>query len=189
MFLNKKQVKSSILIWHGNRNSAFYISQPKLKMRKFALVTLSVLCLYYGQAQSTSANSSSYKTALGVKIWDGAGISLKHFGASGNAVEAIGYFYNRGFRLTGLYEIHQGFAGTPGLQWYVGPGAHIGFYNDRFNRNDNDVVIGIDGVIGLDYKFRGAPINMSLDWQPAFEFGDDRGFSGSWGGLGIRYTF
>ena len=46
-----------------------------------------------------------------------------------------------------------------------------------------------DGVLGLDYKFRGAPINMSIDWQPSFEFGAGRGFVGSWGGLGIRYTF
>ena len=50
-------------------------------------------------------------------------------------------------------------------------------------------MVGVDGVIGLDYKFRGAPINLSLDWQPSFEFGDNRGFVSSWGGLGIRYTF
>jgi len=37
-------------------------------------------------------------------------------------------------------------------------------------------------VPGPDYKFNGAPINMSLDWQPSFEFDDGRGFSGSWGG-------
>ena len=48
---------------------------------------------------------------------------------------------------------------------------------------------GVDGVLGLDYKFNGAPINMSLDWQPSFEFGTNRGFYGNWGGLGIRYTF
>ncbi|MGV3656648.1 MAG: hypothetical protein ACO1NX_01790 [Chitinophagaceae bacterium] len=156
-------------------------------MRKLALVTLSVLVMYAAGAQSMG---SSYRTALGVKVWDGAGISLKHFTSGNNAVEAIGYFYNRGFRLTGLYEIHGDIAGAPGLKWYIGPGAHIGFYNgSRRYDDDNDVAIGIDGVLGLDYKFRGAPINMSLDWQPAFEFGDGRGFSGSWGGLGIRYTF
>ena len=159
-------------------------------MRKGILLALLVLCIYYGQAQSRTTNSSTYRTALGVKIWDGAGITLKHFGASGNAVEAIGYFWRRGFRLTGLYEIHGDIADAPGLKWYIGPGAHIGFYNNKYYRDyDNDVAIGIDGVIGLDYKFRGAPINMSLDWQPSFEFGDGAGFYGSWGGLGIRYTF
>ena len=156
-------------------------------MRKLALVTISILVMYAAQAQSMG---SSYRTALGVKVWDGAGISLKHFVNGSNAVEAIGYFYGRGFRLTGLYEIHGDIAGAQGLKWYIGPGAHIGFYNgNRRYDDDNDVAIGIDGVLGLDYKFRGAPINMSLDWQPAFEFADGRGFNGSWGGLGIRYTF
>ena len=145
-------------------------------------------------AQSRSTNSSSYRTALGVKVWDGAGISLKHFFTGNNAGELIGYFYRNGFRLTGLYEIHGDISGAPGLKWYAGPGVHIGFYDGGYYHRgyyygDSHTNVGIDGVIGLDYKFRGAPINMSLDWQPAFEFGDGPGFYGSWGGLGIRYTF
>lgn len=157
-------------------------------MRRLLIVTLSVLCFYVGQAQSRSANSSSYTTALGVKVWDGGGITLKHFMAPNRAVEAIGYFYNRGFRLTGLYEIHGDITGAQGLKWYLGPGAHLGFYNDKYYNNSN-VTAGIDGVLGLDYKFRGAPINMSIDWQPSIEFADGHGFNGGWGGLGIRYTF
>ena len=137
-------------------------------------------------AQSRSANSSTYKTALGVKVWDGAGISLKHFFTNRHAGELIGYFWSHGVRFTGLYEIHGDINGAKGLRWYIGPGAHIGFYNTK---HGDGGFIGIDGVIGLDYKFSSAPINISLDWQPSFEFGDDRGFVGSWGGLGIRYTF
>ncbi len=45
------------------------------------------------------------------------------------------------------------------------------------------------GVIGLDYKFKDAPINVSLDWQPSFNFVGYNYFEGGWGGLGIRYTF
>jgi hypothetical protein len=139
------------------------------------------------QAQSKSTNGHSYRTALGVKVWDGGGISLKHFfDGSSNAGELIGYFWNRGARFTGLYEIHGPINGAPGLKWYIGPGAHIGFYNTKWGGGS---FAGIDGVIGLDYKFNGAPINISIDWQPSFEFGDGRGFYGNWGGLGIRYTF
>lgn len=130
-------------------------------------------------------NSSSYKTAVGVKIFGGAGISAKHF-LNENAIEGIGYFYYRGFRLTGLYEIHKDIAGANGLKWYFGPGAHLGIYNSAYG---DGMAIGIDGVLGLDYKFTGAPINLSLDWQPSIEFGEGRGFYGGWGGLGIRYTF
>jgi hypothetical protein len=138
------------------------------------------------QGQSKSTNNSSYKTALGVKVWDGGGISFKHFVTDKNALELIGYFWNRGSRITGLYEIHGPVTGAAGLQWYIGPGAHIGFYNTK---NGDGAFAGIDGVLGLDYKFKGAPINMSIDWQPSFEFGNNRGFYGNWGGLGIRYTF
>ncbi len=154
--------------------------------RKIILVPLAWLFAINIHAQSKSTNSYSYKTALGVKVWDGGGISIKHFVAGNNALEGIIYFWDQGWRITGLYEIHGPIPGADGLQWYVGPGIHVGFYNHHAG---NDPFIGIDGVLGLDYKFKGAPINLSLDWQPSFEFGDNRGFVGSWGGLGARYTF
>lgn len=156
-------------------------------MRKVFVTVLALFTLLtVTQAQSSSAHSSSYRTALGVKVWDGAGITLKHFFNENHAGELIGFFWGHGARFTGLYEIHGDFAGAAGLKWYVGPGVHIGFYNTKYG---DGAYAGIDGVLGLDYKFSGAPINMSLDWQPSFEFGDGRGFVGSWGGLGIRYTF
>lgn len=155
-------------------------------MRKIFVSVLAMFLVLISQAQSRSASSSSYRTALGVKVWDGGGISLKHFFYNNQAGELIGYFWSSGARFTGLYEIHGDFNGAPGLKWYIGPGAHIGFYNSK---NGDGAFAGIDGVLGLDYKFKGAPINISIDWQPSFEFGDDRGFVGSWGGLGIRYTF
>jgi len=152
-----------------------------------ALIVIAILFFAVSMnAQSRSANSSTYTTALGVKVWDGGGISLKHFFNDRHAGELIAYFYNHGIRFTGLYEIHGDIEGATGLKWYIGPGAHIGFYNTK---HGDGAFIGIDGVLGLDYKFNSAPINISLDWQPSFEFGDNRGFVGSWGGLGIRYTF
>lgn len=140
--------------------------------------------------------TSSYTTALGVKLWgDGGGLSVKHFVSTNRALEGIAYFWSRGTRITGLYEFHFDFEGAPGLKWYVGPGAHVGFYNNSYydrnyyNGDGSGSYVGIDGVLGLDYKFTGAPINLSLDWQPSFEFGPYRGFVNSWGGLGVRYTF
>ena len=164
-------------------------------MRKIITSSIALLiCFNVLQAQSHSTNSSSYRTALGVKVWDGAGITLKHFFNGNNAGELIGYFWGHGFRLTGLYEIHGDISGASGLKWYVGPGLHVAFYNNGYYHGgyyyDNGyAAVGIDGVLGLDYKFTHAPINLSLDWQPSFEFGDYSGFYGSWGGLGIRYTF
>jgi len=154
-------------------------------MRKILVSVVALFFVLTSHAQSSSSHSTDYRTALGVKIWDGGGISLKHF-FDKNAGELIGYFWYRGVRFTGLYEIHFDIAGAPGLKWYVGPGAHVGFYNDKYG---GGAVAGIDGVLGLDYKINNAPINLSLDWQPSLEFGNGTGFWGGWGGLGIRYTF
>lgn len=162
----------------------------KIFMSLAVIVTLATVT---AKAQNLS---SDYHTALGVKLWgNGGGISLKQFVGNNNALEGIGYFWRGGTRITGLYEFHNNIEGAPGLKWYVGPGVHVGFYNNYYyDRYYNDgrtsgSYFGIDGVLGLDYKFNGAPINLSLDWQPSFEFGDNQGFIGSWGGLGIRYTF
>lgn len=157
-------------------------------MKKTAFVVLLLCGMLAAGAQSRTVKGADYTTALGVKLWDGAGISLKHFGADNRAIEAIGYFYRRGVRITGLYEIHFDLEGAPGLKWYIGPGAHVGFYNNKYY-DENKVVLGIDGVLGLDYKINNAPLNISLDWQPSYEFADGFGFRGNWGGLGVRYTF
>lgn len=161
-------------------------------MKKLIMAVLILAaCTTVANAQS---KGSSYKTALGVKFYPGA-VTLKHFVKSDAALEGIASFWGDGMRVTGLYEFHGNIKGAPGLKWYVGPGAHVGFLNDRYwNREypgyGGRALFGVDGVLGLDYKFNGAPINMSLDWQPSFEFGDyGRGWVGNWGGLAIRYAF
>ena len=136
---------------------------------------------------ATANAQSNYTTAIGVKFYPGA-LSVKHFISNKNAVEGLAYFYDRGFRITGLYEIHSNIESIDGLQWYVGPGVHFTSYNAK---NFGGVGVGIDGVLGLDYKVKSAPLNFSLDWQPSFELGNqvsNRGFIGNWGGLGIRFT-
>lgn len=166
-------------------------------MKKLLIIyLLAIVGLLKTTSVKSQEMSQSYKTALGVKVWgDGGGITFKTFVRPNRAIEAIGYFWNQGTRITGLYEFHFDFANAPGLKWYVGPGVHLGLYNDHYydnnypNGNGSGSFVGIDGVLGLDYKFEGAPINLSLDWQPSFEFGTNRGFINSWGGLGIRYTF
>ena len=158
-------------------------SNKKMKKVSLLLVIFVVIALGVG-AQSMGR---TYKTALGVKVWDGAGISLKTFIAPTSALEFIGYFDRYGTRITGLYEIHGNIAGAAGLKWYVGPGAHISIYNRK--NYANGTVAGLDGVLGLDYKVNNAPLNFSIDWQPSFDIAGGRGFVASWGGLGIRYTF
>ncbi len=172
--------------WHY-----FFLCKKNFIMKKIITVVIALIVFNNHQA-SAQALGSSYKTALGVKFYPGS-VTLKHFVKPDAALEGIGYFWNRGTRITGLYEFHFDISGAKGLKWYVGPGAHIGIYNTKYY--GGATYLGVDGVLGLDYKFNKAPINMSIDWQPSFEFGDDskypnyNRFSGDWGGLAIRYTF
>lgn len=162
-----------------------------MKLMKKLLLIVTVMAASYGvtNAQSTG---SDYTTALGLKFYP-TGITLKSFIKPNRALEGIGYFYSDGFRLTGLYEIHNDIEGVDGLKWYIGPGAHIGFWNDTWKNQypgrNGSAAIGIDGVLGLDYKISGVPINISADWQPSFNFIGYNYFEGGWGGIGIRYTF
>lgn len=156
-----------------------------------AIAAITVLAVpRLSQAQSLGHD---YRTGLGVKLgwWGGGAISLKHFVKPDAAVEGLLSFWPDGFVVGGLYEFHGDITGAPGLKWYVGPGAHLGFWNDNY-RNDHPNVsggayFGLDGVLGLDYKFYRAPIDLSVDVQPGFNI--PSGDFYTWGGLGIRYTF
>lgn len=156
-----------------------------MQLTRKCIVIVAILFCVSGSvfAQNTG---SDYQTAVGVKFYPGA-VSVKHFVSDKNAIEGLGYFFNRGFRFTGLFEIHSDINGAPGLKWYAGPGAHVGSFKSKYGGGFS---FGIDGVLGLDYKLKDAPLNLSLDWQPSLEIASksEKGFTGNWGGLAIRYT-
>jgi len=158
--------------------------------RLSALLLCMMITVFYANAQMN--DGPDYKTSIGVKVYPGA-VSVKHFFKPNTAIEGLGYISSDGFRLTGLYEQHFDFANVEGLKWYVGGGAHVGIWSDnwktKYPTRQAGMAIGIDGVIGLDYKISGAPLNLSFDWQPSFNLIGYNYFEGGWGGLGIRYTF
>jgi hypothetical protein len=152
-------------------------------MKKLFLFGFLLVAAFVVNAQQQN-NGITYTTAVGLKMYPGA-LSIKHFIADDRAVEGLAFISQDGFRLTGLYEIHNDLGSVEGLKWYVGGGAHLGFWSDRYGT----VSFGVDGVLGLDYKIKGAPLNLSFDWQPSFNFIGYNYFESAWGGLGIRYTF
>lgn len=145
-------------------------------------------CSFLGIAQD-------YKTGIGFRGGFANGITIKHFVSSKTAFEGIISSRWRGLELTGLYEFHGQAFDTERLKWFVGFGGHLGFWNGENThkywgeRGTSYAVIGIDGILGLEYSFREVPINIGLDWKPAFNF---YGHSGIWadgGALSIRYIF
>lgn len=161
-------------------------------MKKFLLSFLigGVLLIAGTTAQA------QYKHALGVRVGNAYGITYKTFIQQDRALDFILNFKNNDnashFRLTGLYEVHNPINDLPGLQWFYGGGATIGSINYKGNlggSDDSDFIFSVDGVLGLDYKFADAPINLSLDWKPAIELTPNSEFDPEGFGLSVRITF
>jgi hypothetical protein len=133
-------------------------------------------------AQKSDVDKPNYQTGIGVKFFPFA-VSLKTRVGTKNYMEFLGYFKD-GFRLTGLYEFHGKINEAGNVKWYLGFGGHAGFASGSTN---SDVKLGADGILGIDYKFRHLPLNLSLDWQPALGIGDDNSVT-NWGGLAVRFT-
>lgn len=135
--------------------------------------------------------TTGYQKAIGVKMYPSA-ISYKSFLTDSKAFEVLGYFTLDGFRTTVMIEKYSPFADTEQLSWYIGYGGHLGIWSEEWKKNNPThkagIALGVDGILGLDYKLKNAPLNISLDWQPSFNFVGSSYFESGWAGLGIRYT-
>lgn len=137
--------------------------------------------------------SQDYKTGIGLRGGFSSGITIKHFISGNAALEGILATRWRGFHIVGLYEVHNSLP-TPGLNWYFGGGAHMGVwqgYNGHpwFKDSRSYSVFGVDGILGMEYNFSQIPLNLSLDWKPAFNL---IGWQGLWMddfALSVRYIF
>ncbi len=143
-------------------------------MRRIVLIAmLAMVSVSWGQ---------NYKTAIGIKGgWPYYGsLDLKHnFGNAYGEFRVGGYAYD--LWLQGLFEKNYPIDG--GLEWYWGVGGHVGFWNYgpgaghwyKDHYYDDGAYLGLDGVIGLEYTFDAAPINIAIDAGPSFN-----GYPYSW---------
>lgn len=154
-------------------------------MKRIFLFSLIVLTASVAKAQAP------YNKAIGVKIPSGLTITYKNFVTEKNSIELQAGFLSDAFRVAGLYEFNfYNLGNVNGLGWYVGPGVHYQVYKSSYQKENNiKSEFGIDGIIGLDYKFNSLPINVSVDWQPSIALVGNSGGSVSNGGIGIRYAF
>lgn len=145
----------------------------------------------------------NYKTGIGLRAGETSGLTIKRFMGNSAALEGIIGAWRYGISATVLYEKYNPAFNVSGLNWYYGAGGHVAFrnrYYDRYyyyHRHNYYVVdyydggglgLGVDGVVGLEYKIKGAPIALSLDLKPFIEIHSNGG--GIWTsidpGLGIK---
>ena len=159
-------------------------------MKKILIFTLAIFCMSY------IMNAQVNPHAIGLRIGgngdiNGAELSYQHGFNDVNRLELDlgfgGNSHHSRFFLAGIY--HWVWNITEGLNWYVGPGAGIGYY--EYDDSDGYLNFAIGGQIGMEYDFNSmdVPILLSLDVRPMWDFiGDNAGFG--WGvALGVRYTW
>jgi len=81
--------------------------------------------------------------------------------------------------------------GTEGFKWYAGVGVSmfIGDGSDNENSNSSNFSLGVPGEIGLEYRFKKAPLALGMDWRPVFVILQNTSFSAGEFGLNFRYCF
>jgi len=140
-----------------------------------------------------SLKAQDYKTSLGLRAGFPYGLTIKHFMNETNAVEGILASNYGGFIATALFENEHWTGKYPGLNWYWGVGAHVGFWNAGANKylksTYSGSVIGVDGILGLEYTFDEIPLNISLDVLPSVNLIGSAGWGGVNGALSVRYVF
>lgn len=131
-----------------------------------------------------SAFSQDYTHAIGVRVGGSSGsITYKQHLQTNNAIEAMLWLdWRSGFSVAGLYEWT-----TPVINndfnLYYGVGAHLGV-------SDKDFALGIDAIVGLEYKIPNAPIALSLDYKPYINIIPTPNSYGLWDlAIGIKFTF
>lgn len=157
-------------------------------MKKALLILVAVMGFAFAASAQSNAiglrlgygNEISYQTAMGSNRLE---VDL-------GSLDALLYHYNWNFlSLTGTYQWTFGLP-VDGLGWYVGPGVMAGFYLSDY-ADSKGLNIGIGGIIGLDYKFAGIPLQLSIDARPMYSVVHPKYFNGIGysAALGVRYTF
>jgi len=183
------QQKTQFLRFNGMKRFIPYLS----------LLTAFVFITSRSNAQSTAKSSTDdYTFSAGLKFGGYEnGISAKYFIADNTALEGVLGFRNSGVVITGLYEINQEAFNVPALKFYYGFGGHIGAIGsgnyERFGGGaevyrNNQILLGGDGVIGLEYILPNSPIAVSLDLNPRVELATGPFFDIA-PGVGVKYFF
>jgi len=145
-----------------------------------------------GMIQFQVFGQGDYRTSIGVRGAPSSGLTLKHFATNNVSYEGILSTRWGGFTLTGLYQLNQQAFGTQKWNFFYGVGGHVGYWDGNqnhpwFDDDDDYVVAGIDGIIGLEFTFESIPFNASLDWKPAFNIASYTGFWVDEIAISLRY--
>jgi hypothetical protein len=154
------------------------------RMKPLLLIAIFSTGFIVSAFAQSDAPDPNYRLGLGIRLSNAiptlsSSITGKYFVTDRSAVEGLLSFGSR-FGLGGLLEIHKP-TNIDGLKWFYGAGAYVGWEN-------SDTYLGPTGILGLDYKFTNAPINLSLDWKPELDILPEINFVPDAFALSVRFA-
>jgi hypothetical protein len=134
----------------------------------------------------TSAKAQENLKQAGFRFGNTTGFTGRIITEDNFAFEGILGFRNGGTQIYGLFESRRllDLNRVENMFLYFGGGAHIGFvrwneydqnYDPYHNYYDDNyywhygAAFGLDGIIGMEYVFKSAPISLAADFKPFFE--------------------
>lgn len=161
-------------------------------MKAILTSVLFSVCLFFC---ATTLQGQVYQSAIGARLGYPLSVSYKTFITPESALEGYVGFRNwvnyRWVSINGAYQQHFPIEGVDNLQWYLGAGGGIYFWNYDVLKNERNsqIGLGLQGYLGLDYTFDEVPLNLTIDWVPTiFLTGYRTGFGVSYGNVGVRYV-
>jgi hypothetical protein len=154
-------------------------------------LSLLLLFFFFAFSLQNSLKAQEYDNAVGLRLGFYNGVTFKHSLDGVSAVEGILTSRWRGFSITALYEYHFFPFDVDGLYAFVGAGGHLGYYNGEnvrwLDNSVNTLVIGADGILGIEYTFADIPLCLTFDWKPIVNLIGSQNFLGGGFGLSARY--
>lgn len=169
-------------------------------MKSILLSAIIVIVLMSG------AHSQDHKNVIGGRLGLSSGITYQYLVDDFRGYKGMMSFRDGGVQLTALLEsyrpLYLNF--TDKMYYYAGMGAHIGFtrwqprrgfFSNPFRYSGGGghfaPVIGLDAIIGIEFRLSRTPLIFSLDAKPFFELFGQNMFRLSLFdiGLSVKFTF
>jgi hypothetical protein len=165
--------------------------------------TMRRILLAIGLFLTGAVNAQNYTRDVGVRVGDYFTASFRQYLEEDQAIEVMWFIGRHGSTVGVMKEFFQPVLGhiSGNLFMQYGYGAHVGFrYTDHYqvlNRTyqlDDErfaPLLGIDGLIGIEYRFPEFPFLISVDLKPYFEYSTIQIFSIylQSAGISIKYRF
>lgn len=144
------------------------------KLRVLAFLVFSIFLSMDSMAQLDHTH------AAGLRFGGATGFSYRYSLSGDRALEGILNWQSTSsasrFRIVGLYEYHKPLVDN--FSWYYGFGGSLGSVRYKSYKNadgttvasSSDLMLSVDGIIGIAYDIPDSPLSISLDAKPYLDF-------------------